>query len=269
MAHQILHLIFYTITKFGEGLFLVPAAVGLALWMAPQANGVRLAGWWLAAVGMAATITAASKIAFMGWGIGSATWDFTGVSGHTMFATAIYPLLFRTAASHSPPNWKRWSVVAGYALAVLIGVSRVKVHAHSWSEVVVGFIVGGAASGLVLAWVHMPRFEPPRWLIAAIALWLVALPYGVPKPPTHSWVTRIALHLSGRTAPFTREDLLRESSARAAASAAPSVAPVAVPAADPAPAAMEPADPGRSGADQLGSMKAGSRFSRLARTDST
>jgi hypothetical protein len=39
-------------------------------------------------------------------------------------------------------------------------------------------------------------------------VWFLAMPFKLPESPTHSWVTRLALALSGHDAPFTRSQLL-------------------------------------------------------------
>ena len=197
------------ITPLGESLILMPAVGVLAAWLLPRDRGSTLVWRWLLAVGAAAAITACSKIAFMGWGVGSAQWNFTGISGHTMFATAVYPLLLRTIVSTAPARYHPWSIVAGFVLATLIGISRVRIGAHSWSEVIAGYGLGGLASLLVLALAYVPPARPPRWLLAGVALWLGVMMVGAPPSPAHGWITQVALTLSGRQAPYTRSDLFR------------------------------------------------------------
>ncbi|MFT3803724.1 MAG: phosphatase PAP2 family protein [Burkholderiaceae bacterium] len=197
------------LTPLGESLILMPAVGVLAAWLLPRKQGSTLVWRWLLAVGAAALITACSKIAFMGWGLGSAQWNFTGISGHTMFAAAIYPLLFRTVVSAAPPRYHSASIVAGFVLAALIGVSRVRIGAHSWSEVVTGYGLGGLASLLVLGLAYVPPARPPRWLLAGVALWLGVMMIGAPHSPAHGWITQVALTLSGRQTPYTRSDLFR------------------------------------------------------------
>lgn len=198
------------VTRSGEGLILLPAAVVLALWLARRGGGRRLVGGWLTLLCLAVLVTTATKLAFIGWGLGSAALNFTGASGHAMFAAGVYPVLMRTAASTASLRWRRASVLVGTAFALLIGVSRVQVSAHSWSEVLAGLAVGGAASGVALLWARVPRSHAPRGLIVGVLAWLLATPMGAPPSPTHAWVTELALALSGRSTPFTREDLLRD-----------------------------------------------------------
>jgi len=179
------------------------------LWLVARSRAHRLVLVWTLLLSIAVLITTATKVAFIGWGIGNARWDFTGVSGHAMFAAVVFPLLLRATVSSAPPDWHRASIVLGYAFALLIAVSRVKVGAHSWSEVAAGFAVGTAASGFALTRVHMPAVDAPRLLIVGVAVWLVSMPAGAPPSPTHGWVTRLALAMSGRDVPYTRQDLYR------------------------------------------------------------
>ncbi len=86
------------LTRLGEAPILLPAAM-LALWaLSRHAAGRRLALGWLGSLGSAVFLTTATKVAFIGWGLGWPAIDFTGISGHAMFAAAVYPLLFGTWA---------------------------------------------------------------------------------------------------------------------------------------------------------------------------
>ena len=200
------------ITRFGEALILLPAAVILTLWLVLRSHDTRMALCWLGAVTTAALLTTATKIAFLGWGVGSASLDFTGVSGHTMFAAAIYPLLARTVVAHQSERWQQAATAAGVLLALLIGVSRIQVNAHSWSEVIAGLAVGFGATAAAMMLAHVPRARPPRWLLVAIVGWFASMAAGAPPSPTHGLVIRLALVLSGRDVPYTRHDLHRQAS---------------------------------------------------------
>jgi membrane-associated phospholipid phosphatase len=200
-------------TRLGEIGILWPVAVALALWMLAVGRSWRLALAWLVPLALATLITSLSKIMFIGWGLGIAALDFTGFSGHAMFAAAIYPVLAFSLAGGSSPhaNPRRWvwPVVGGYVLAALIASSRVAVYAHSWSEVVLGFALGAAASGSTLWLVgHLPQ-RPTllRWGMLAIASWLVLMPSHAAPSRTHDLVTQLATELAGRSQPFKRKDL--------------------------------------------------------------
>lgn len=204
-----IHRFMHAVTRLGEAQILIPAVLGLTLWLGTHREARRLVAGWLVTVGVAATITTVSKLAFFGWGVGIASINFTGVSGHAMFATAIYPLLFRTAVSTVAPSWHRAALLAGFGLGAVVAVSRVEIGAHSWSEVVVGFAVGAAASLITLALARVPRAPVPRWMVASLGVWLAVAALAAPPSQTHGMVVRLALTLSGRDVPYTREELLQ------------------------------------------------------------
>ena len=79
------------VTHLGSAGLMLPVAAltTLGLWLAGRRAAVAV---WLAALGAGAALVLASKLAFMGWGIGSVALDFTGISGHSMLATAILPV---------------------------------------------------------------------------------------------------------------------------------------------------------------------------------
>jgi membrane-associated phospholipid phosphatase len=178
-----------------------------------------------ALLSVAALVTTASKVAFIGWGIGWPELNFTGISGHAMFAAAVYPLLLGTLASHTPRAGRQLAMAAGCALALLVGVSRVVVGAHSVFEVLTGLMVGGTASAVALALVRLPHALIGPAIPAAVALWLALMPAHAPASRTHSVVTRLSLMLSGHKTPYTRSDMLRE--LRGRRSAPPGCAPSA------------------------------------------
>ena len=204
------------VTRLGEAQILLPAALGVVAWLAMRARAQRLALAWLVALGVAAVVTTVSKVAFIGWGLGWPALNFTGVSGHAMFAAAVYPLLFgglagplATALGAAPAEpWQRSGLLLGCATALLVGVSRVELDAHSWSEVVAGLALGGLASAAALAGARMPKAGVPLWLPLAIVAWLLLMPHHAPPSFTHDMVTRLSLALSGHQQPYTRSAML-------------------------------------------------------------
>ena len=203
------------ITRFGEAQILLPLTLALALPMWRRGGASRLVIGWLGSIVVVASITTVSKLAFIGWGIGSAQFDFTGVSGHAMFAAAVYPVMFRLL----PPGdgqraalWRALGLCAGAMLAALVGISRLMVEAHSVSEVLAGMALGLTASALTLRFARpsVDRSAPtPRWVPGLVAAWLLVLPHSAPASRTHDLVTKLALGLSGRQVPYQRSDLLR------------------------------------------------------------
>jgi membrane-associated phospholipid phosphatase len=199
------------LTRFGEIGLLWPVVVALTLWMIFATRSWRLALAWLLPLGAAVFITSGSKIAFIGWGMGIPALDFTGFSGHAMFSAAIYPLVGFALAASDRPERRRWqllAVAAGYLFAFFIAWSRVEVQAHSWSEVVAGFVLGAAASGCTLWMAGRPAGTPVlRWSLAAVTAWLVLMPAYAAPTKAHDLVTRLSIHLAARDQPFLRPDL--------------------------------------------------------------
>ena len=200
----------HLITRLGEAQILLPAAILAAGAMLSRSDGQPMATWWMGLLGAAVLLTTASKMAFIGWGIGSAELDFTGISGHAMFAAAVYPLLLGTLASGASHCARCATMIAGAGVAILVGVSRIVVGAHSASEVIAGLFVGGTVSAIALAFVHFPRAWLSPLIPTVVVCWLALMPLHAPASQTHAMVTRLSLMLSGRSAPCTRRDLHRE-----------------------------------------------------------
>jgi membrane-associated phospholipid phosphatase len=206
------------LTRLGEIQILLPLALLCALWLWRQSvlsqtpEQARLARRWMGCLGVAIGLTAASKLAFFGWGWGVAAWDFTGISGHAMASAAVLPLLAWCALVGRSQRLRRLGLASGFALAALIAYSRLKVGAHSPSEAVAGFMVGGLASLLSLQ--LLPQAQPvnarPLWLPVGLLSALLLLPAGAPKSRSHDWVIQLSLQLSGRSQPFVRGDLHRQ-----------------------------------------------------------
>ena len=195
------------VSRLGEAQILLPAAALAGTWMAWRLAMDKIASVWLLGVTVAAFLTTASKVAFIGWGQGWAQADFTGVSGHAMFAAAIYPVLALAVTLSARQRVRHLAIVLGAALALLIAVSRVQVQAHSVSEVIAGWLLGTLASALALTRGSAPLRPPRRWVPVLLMTWLTALPWLAPPSITHELVTQLSLTLSKRTRPYQREDL--------------------------------------------------------------
>jgi membrane-associated phospholipid phosphatase len=100
-----------------------------------------------------------SKVAFLGFGLGIAALDFTGFSGHSMYAASVEIPLLATCALALCGRGRWVGAMLGTALAALIAVSRVEVGAHSVSEAIAGFVLGGSLAAWVVA--PCPGSGPP------------------------------------------------------------------------------------------------------------
>jgi membrane-associated phospholipid phosphatase len=205
--------VWLSVSRLGEAQMVLPAALAVSWWVARQADLKALLLRWGVLLGAAVLLTTLTKVAFIGWGVGIASLDFTGISGHAMFAAAAYPLLLRLALSFHTPGWQRAAWIAGFALAAVIAVSRVVIGAHSASEIVAGFLLGGAVGVLALPHWRVRDVAPSLVMPLVLTLWFALhLPFGeagMPKVDTHGLVTRLSLVLSARDEPFRRIDLHR------------------------------------------------------------
>ncbi|MBS0444943.1 MAG: phosphatase PAP2 family protein [Proteobacteria bacterium] len=204
----------HLITRLGEAQVMLPATFAVLAWFALRPNGRALAGWWFGLMSAAVALTTASKIAFIGYGVGIAGINYTGVSGHSMFAAVVYPLLFRVLASGSPLR-ERIALAGGIALAALVGYSRLVLGAHSLSEVLAGWALGGLATAAALWLARVPAVRLPAWLPLAVFTVVPLLVGSAPPSRSHDIVTRLSLAISGRSAPYTRAQMLRDARLRA------------------------------------------------------
>ncbi len=203
-----MHSFWVAVSFFGEFKLLAPIAVAAALCM--SADATSIATRWLAGLTVVGLITLVSQLAYLGWRLGVAEWNFTGFSGHATAATAIYPVLgYAWGNRRSPLAAKSWAL-AGLLFAVLIGMSRVALSAHSITEVAAGWVLGGAVTAIVLLKGHKigPVLRPTR-LFVAFALACAIAAAALPQMRTHNVVIALALALSDKDQPYTRADLHR------------------------------------------------------------
>jgi len=210
--HNALHLIKHqgwtAFTWLGDSGLLLPVAALITLWLAASRRTWPTALLWLVLFGAGSMAVLVSKLAFIGWGIGIASLDFTGFSGHSALAASVWPVVLWLLASRAP-HWTRVSLVClGALLAAGIGVSRLVLDAHSPSEVIAGLALGWAVSGAFLVLQRRQGHPSLRGTLVAVSLMLLAAlrDPGVPAP-TQNLLERIAVRLSGAERPYTREDL--------------------------------------------------------------
>jgi hypothetical protein len=201
------------ITGFGGVAVTVSVALAVAAWLAAGMR-LRAAFEWLLLLGAAAGLTLLTKLAFLGWGLGIRPLDFTGISGHAVLSTTVFPVMFSVILLGAPAWVRRTGFVAGLAVGLMIGASRVAVKAHSMSEIVIGCAIGAA-----VACIFVSRLEsrdasmsasgpadsttPHPILVSLSLIALIAALHGL-HLPTQRWVTSLALDLSGHERPFIR-----------------------------------------------------------------
>lgn len=194
------------ITAFGGAGVMLPVAAGIALWLGLGYTW-RSALRWVGFLATGIALVLVTKVAFLGWGIGIRSLNFTGISGHSMLATAVLPAAAFLSTRGAPLLLRLAVLGAALVAGAAIGVSRIVLDAHSVSEVISGCALGAAVS---LGWIGRVTAREPaqtarvsRWVVAA-SLAVLAISLHSYHAPTHRWVTQIALHLSGHERPFVR-----------------------------------------------------------------
>jgi membrane-associated phospholipid phosphatase len=166
----------------------------------------RAACVWCLLIGMGMAFVVASKIVFLGWGWGICSLDFTGFSGHATRAMAIAPVFLYLMLNRASRARQHAAVLLGVAFGLAIGVSRLALHAHSLSEVVSGWMLGGGIAFLFI-WgsKNLHAFETRKYaaIIGVLALSVLPTP-GVGA--TQKVLVDLSLFLSGHEAVYSRQD---------------------------------------------------------------
>jgi membrane-associated phospholipid phosphatase len=195
----------WVLTHLGASSLLLPALLLVlgGLWEAGARDAAKR---YVLRLAIAVGVTVVSKCLFFGWGIGVAALDFTGVSGHTLLATSILPVLLR-GIPWPELQARGGGAALGWLLALMVGVSRVAVHAHSGSEVIAGWILGAAVSWPTVR--ELAPFALTHWSskLAPLTLLLALNTSTANYLPTHDMEVRLALLVSGQDKPFARRHL--------------------------------------------------------------
>jgi len=190
------------LTDFGDSAAMLPAAALIALWLA-AGRAWRQAALWCLGFALAATLVALSKIAFLGWGIGIEAIDFTGISGHTMLAVAVLSVGAAVSLRDRSRPVQLAGAALGAAAGIAIGLSRLVLHFHSLSEVLVGALVG-AVLAVSFLWAarhaNSARLHPAA--LGVLLVLTLATIHGE-RAPSELLLTRAALILSGRSEPYS------------------------------------------------------------------
>lgn len=186
------------LSALGDSRWLLPMALVLLITL-PRADA-RLKWRWLLAITVAGGVTLASKLAFMGWGIGIKSVHFTGFSGHAAMSSVIYPAVGVLLAGPGR-RARTFGLVIGVLLAAAIAWSRIPLHAHSLSEVIAGLMLGLGVSGWALR-AALPSGRPTALVVAVAMLAGMVLPLTLPDLHTHQLVIALAKLISGRAEIF-------------------------------------------------------------------
>lgn len=187
-----------TLSALGDSRWLLPMALVLLITL-PRAD-VRLKWRWLLAIAVTAGVTLASKLAFMGWGIGIKSVHFTGFSGHAAMSSVVYPVVGVLLAGPGK-RARAIGLVIGALLATAIAWSRIPLHAHSLSEVIAGLALGLSCSTWAL-YAASPVGRARVIAVVGAVLAGMVLPLALPDVHTHQLVIALAKLISGRAEIF-------------------------------------------------------------------
>lgn len=206
MAWHIVHILTY----FGDSMLLIPTAAIMAFLLHRKSDNKRTAWYWLLAFCTAGAVVSLSKIAFLGFGIGSARFNFTGFSGHSAMSATLWPVMLWLLSARLPTFWRTAALVAGYLIPLMVGISRLVLNYHSVSEVISGLVLGFTLSS---AFLIGQRHVRPR----GFSLWQLSIALLVPLllighgriATTQQFLQRLSVQIAGIDHAWTREELLK------------------------------------------------------------
>ncbi len=157
------------ITELGGGVVAAGVAVAILLWLAWR-RAWHAAGYWVAAVGGAYLIGIVIKATlhrprpapiYAGWDA------FSFPSSHAATSAAIYGFLAVLVARDATPAWQALTAASAVLMVALVGISRLYLGVHWFSDVLGGIAFGTAWMALLgIAYV---RHDPPRLSGARLA----------------------------------------------------------------------------------------------------
>ncbi|RTD22862.1 phosphatase PAP2 family protein [Klebsiella pneumoniae subsp. pneumoniae] len=205
------------ISFFGDSTVLLPSAAALFIVLMLRKTSRLLAWQWSLLFGITGAIVCASKLAFMGWGLGIRELDYTGFSGHSALSAlsaAFWPIFLWLLSARFSAGLRKAAIITGYVLAAVVGYSRLVIHAHSVSEVIAGLLLGAAGSALFLLLQKRTSdcdYKTIPWGgIACLVMVPLILLHSGSKAPTQTLLGQIATAIGPLDKPFTREDLHKQ-----------------------------------------------------------
>ena len=199
-----------TLTYFGDSMLLIPTAVIIALVLPWKSDNRQTVWYWLLAFGLAGLLVSVSKIMFLGFGIGSAKFNFTGFSGHSAMSATLWPVMMWLISGRWPTMWRAVMIGLGYFIPLMVGFSRLVIHAHSVSEVITGLLVGFSLSSAFLLSQRRTALKGFSLAQVGVAFLVPLLLMGHGRPATtQQFLERFSANLAGLEKPFTRADLFR------------------------------------------------------------
>lgn len=173
--------VLWTLSNIGDAAFLLPLALGCAIWL--RSVDMRLAIRWAVLLSVGMGLVGLSKILYAGCGLEFSAIQLRMISGHTMLAASIYTVAGGLLFGGFGGGWYRLGALGGLALAAAIGASRIMQDAHTPAEVVAGWVLGAIIAALLLARVFDKPRKMPRAVVAGVSLLAVSsIAYGHHAP---------------------------------------------------------------------------------------
>lgn len=169
------------VSDLGDAAMTLPLAVVCLAWLTCSTTGRDQAITWALMLAAGMVSVGVTKMLYAGCGVQIRSIDFRVISGHTMLASAVWPMACVLALNGDARSGA--GVSLGLGLGALIGISRVIDGAHTPSEVIAGWLVGSTIA-LAFASRHgAPRLNARnRTLVAGSLLAVSALAYGRHAP---------------------------------------------------------------------------------------
>jgi len=147
---------------------------------------------------------------FLGFGIGSARFNFTGFSGHSAMSSTLWPVMMWLISGRWSTFWRAVTIAIGYAIPLMVGFSRLVIHAHSVSEVLAGLLLGFTLSSAFLISQRRTVLKGFSALQVGVAFLVPLLLMGHGRvATTQQFLERLSVKLAGLEKPFKRADLFR------------------------------------------------------------
>ncbi len=200
-----------TLTYFGDSMLLLPTAMILALIMPWKCSNRYTVWYWLFTFGMAGLVVSLSKIAFLGFGLGSARLNFTGFSGHSAMSATLWPVMLWLLSARLCERRRRLAAMTtGYLIPLMVGISRLALGYHSMSEVITGLILGYTLSTVFLLSQRSTTLIGCSFVQLTVVLIIPLLLLGRGSvATTQQFLERLSVQIAGIDHPWRRADLLR------------------------------------------------------------
>lgn len=189
------------LVHLGDLPLTLAAAAAVTTWLL-AARAWRMAFWWSLLFTLGIGLVAASKVAFMAWGVALHGIDFKAVSGHATGVTAVCPTLLYLLLRQRGRKAGAAGVAGGLLLGALMAALLVAEDEHSIAEAAAGWAMGASIS---LGGIWMAGEPPPPrapYALAGAALVFVAAAWLMRSFPFGYLMIRTATFISGNRAPF-------------------------------------------------------------------